>query len=295
LQIEVNAVNEALAAFHRAYDGNSDAMEWLRSAERRIGVFTGRFNLLQEQLTAELASRTQFKQVHDFLTSISDDLQASPATFKDNPNYTTTKLPMAYYANKQVTETITCKDVLTQSQAFDAITFTAFYENLPKLDFSAGAVLSLIHGHQVGPVSGPCPSIASCGTASPNTLLAVTNYSRVQWIPGAFFEFHPWNCKCPWATNGASHHYFGYVCSIGPAFGLLVNPNNGTTAAEYFEGISFGIHRVAIFVGNHTGHYQEFSEGYAVGEVVPSGLTPPTHRYWTNHLAFGISYRIPLR
>jgi len=194
-----------------------------------------------------------------------------------------------------VTEVITCKDSVTQTQAFDAITFTAYYENSPHLDFSAGALVSFLGGRQVGTISGPCPQSGGVCSTAPNTVLAVTSRSRVQWIPTAFIEYHPWNFKCPWATTGSPEHKFGYVCSFGGAFGLAVNPNNGTTNAEYFEGVSFGIHRVAIFFGNHSGRFQDFTGGYSVGETVPSGTTPPTYRRWTNHPAIGISYRIPLR
>jgi hypothetical protein len=202
---------------------------------------------------------------------------------------------LSFFNQKQVTESVTCKDILTQAPAFDTISFTAYYENLPRLDFSAGAIMSLLGGRQVGLVSGPCGPPATCAGSNPTTMLAITNQSRVQWIPTAFFEYHPWNSKCPWAKNGAPSQTLGYVCSFGPAFGLMINPNNGATAAEYFEGISLGIQRVAFFVGNHTGRYQEFGGGYYVGETVPAGVTPPTYRHWTNHLAFGISYRIPLR
>lgn len=178
----------------------------------------------------------------------------------------------------------------TQTQAFDNITFTAYYESVPMWDFSAGALVSLLPARQVGTVSGPLPSAS--------TTLAVTNRSAVQFIPAAFFELHPsryLNFRCPWAKEGTGNHPWGYVCSFGPAGGFLVNPNNGTTTPEFFEGFSFGIHRLAILIGNHSGRFQEFGEGYEIGQTVPSGTTPPTVRRWTNHLAFGVSFRIPLR
>jgi len=73
-----------------------------------------------------------------------------------------------------------------------------------------------------------------------------------------------------------------------------VNPNNGSTTAEFFEGASLGIHRVALFVGVHNGRSQEFGEGYSVGQTLPPGVsvTPPTTLLWKNAVAFGISYRI---
>jgi hypothetical protein len=117
----------------------------------------------------------------------------------------------------------------------------------------------------------------------------------VQVLPTAFAEFHPINFHCPGVQNGAPTHPFGYACSLGLAGGFTVNPYNSTTTAEFFEGISIGIQRVALFVGFHNGRYQEFSGGYYAGETSSAtGITPPTMRRWTTHPAFGISYRIPL-
>ena len=202
---------------------------------------------------------------------------------------------MTPYAQKQVIETVTCKDVASQTQVFDNITFTAYYERNPSWDLSAGAVISLLPGRQVGAVSGP---VSGTPPASP-TILGITSRSAVQFVPAAIFEFHPsslhMNFKCPWAEDGTGDHPWGYVCSLGPAVGFLVNPNNGTTSAEFFEGISFGVHRLSFLIGNHTGRFQEFGEGFQVGQTVPSGTTPPTVRRWTNHPAFGVTYRIPIR
>jgi len=306
IEMELRGVSNAMAEFHRQFDtaaaSDPRIVAWLKGADARIEQEDGNVKLLQDYITDLSSVRTQLKQAKSFLDSISD----GSGNFNKGP-YTETPLPMTGFAQKQVTEAITCKDAVSQTQAFDTITFTAYYEPSPTFDFSAGALVSFLGGHQVGTISGPLsqataaacqmtPPGAAC-TAAP-TMLGVTSNSTVQWIPTAFFEFHPnpLNFKCPWATTGSPKHTFGYVCSFGPAFGLSVNPNNGTTTAEYFEGISLGIQRVAIFFGNHTGRFQEFTEGYYVGETnIPAGTTPPTTRRWTNHFAIGISYRIPLR
>jgi hypothetical protein len=96
-------------------------------------------------------------------------------------------------------------------------------------------------------------------------------------------------------SENAPRHPFGYVGSLGLAGGFLVNPNNGTVQAEFFEGISFGIQRFVFLIGNHTGRSQNLTGGYYVGEQVSPGITPTTVRNWSNALAFGITYRIPLR
>ncbi len=270
---------------------------WFEGAESQSGklrsFITSFVAWLSVQVQVLSDTQTALKPAYTWLSWAS----TPPASGNFVPDaihpWTTIALPMSRYAQKQVTEAITCKDILTQAQPFDSITFTAYYEIAPSWDLSAGAFISLIPGHQVGTVSGPLPAAS--------TTLAVTNSSAIQFIPGAIFEVHPssfhLNFVCPWARGeeGKGYHPWGFVCSFGPAVGFLINPNNGTTSAEFFEGVSFGIHRVAILVGNHTGRFQQFTGGYEIGQTVPSGTMAPTNRRWTNHPAFGISYRIPLR
>jgi hypothetical protein len=270
---------------------------WFNAAEDRLGRLQSSVKSLLGQLPVQVQvlsdTQTVLKSAYTWLSWVS----TPPASGKFVPDpkhpWTTVYLPMTRYAQKQVSEAITCKDVLTQVQVFDSVTFTAYYEPAASWDLSAGAFISLVPGHQVGTVSGPLPAAA--------TMLAVTSSSAVQFIPGAVFEVHPsslhMNFVCPWAKNeeGTGYHPWGYVCSAGPAVGFLVNPNNGTTSAEFFEGISFGIQRLAILIGNHTGRFQQFTDGYEIGQTVPSGTMPPTNRKWTNHPALGISYRIPIR
>lgn len=211
-------------------------------------------------------------------------------------------IPMDRFRQKAVSETITCKDAATQTQTFSTMTFTAFYENTPVFDISAGAIMSTTPGRQVGVVTGPystgttAANPSSCvAQTTPLTCLGVTSQSRVQFMPAAFVEWHV-DWKWPGAHNGRAYHPFGYVGTLGPAFGISVNPNNGTASAEFFEGVSLGIHRIAIMAGFHNGRYQTFADGYYVGEVVPSTVTSPrTERTWTTHFAIALTYRIPFR
>jgi hypothetical protein len=200
--------------------------------------------------------------------------------------------------------------VITKDLAFDNIIFTAYYEALPHIDISVGAIGSLLGGRQVATLSAPftpaaaaaCaaaaaqtpPSTAPCG---PSTLLGYSSKSSYQFMPGVFVEWRMHNYRCPWAHNGEPWHPGGYVCSIGVAGGVAINPNNGGPDAEFFEGVSLGIQRFSILLGVHNGRYQEYGGGYYLGEVFPPGTTvmPPTVYGWATHPAFAIAYRIPLR
>jgi hypothetical protein len=102
-------------------------------------------------------------------------------------------------------------------------------------------------------------------------------------------------CVQTWMSVDAPRHPFGYVGSFGFAGGIMANPNSGTTQAEYFGGVSFGIQRFAILFGNHWGHYLELTNGYINGAPVASGTSPTTVSNWHEGFAFGITYRIPLR
>jgi hypothetical protein len=306
----IGVVRNALASFHEKYSkagslnppecGNDprcikDFQDWFNSARQRLSNVKPAYEAVRSPMEFFIDAQSKFKPAYIWLNSKSNPQGSGVFTPDPVHPWTTAFLPMTPYAQKQVTETVTCKDVASQTQVFDNITFTAYYERSPSWDLSAGAVISLLPGHEVGPVSGP---VSGTPPAS-STILGITSQSAVQFVPAAIFEFHPsslhMNVKCPWAQDGTGDHPWGYVCSWGPAVGFLVNPNNGTTAAEFFEGISFGIHRLAFLVGNHTGRFQEFGEGYEVGQTVPSGTMPPTFRRWTNHPTFGITYRIPIR
>ena len=137
-------------------------------------------------------------------------------------------------------------------------------------------------------------SAAPCG---PGTLLGYTTKSWYQFMPGVFVEWRVLNFLPHWVKNGSPVHKVGYLWSFGPVAGVDINPNNGTTAAEFFEGVSLGIQRFAIMAGFHDGRYQQYGGGYYVGESFPAGatVTPPTVRNWAVRPAFGIAYRIPIR
>jgi hypothetical protein len=308
----VTAADDALSAFKKKYwdsagkpnipecNGSDTCLQafrkWLDSASFSLQSFKDTIGTTHTVLQFLIDAQSTFKPAFEWLFANSTNEPGSGVfTRSAKGPWTTIYLPMSRYAQKQVTETITCKDVVTKNPVFDNITLTAYYERNPSWDLSAGAVISLVPGHQVGPISGP---LTGTPPTSP-TILGITSQSAVQFVPAAIFEFHPsslhMNRKCPWVHDGTGDHPWGYVCTFGPAVGFLVNPNNGTTSAEFFEGVSFGIHRLSFLFGNHTGRFQQFAEGYTIGETVPSGATPPTTRRWTNHPAFGITYRIPIR
>ncbi|HXM44476.1 MAG TPA: hypothetical protein VN924_24775 [Bryobacteraceae bacterium] len=288
----------------------ADAVERFRVDQKNIAILKARIDVLKDPLSDFGEDRKLMVQVEAYLAALA---KAHIAADPEDPYfYTEQVLPMAYFSGKTVTETISCKDALTKDQATDSIVFTAYYESLPHWDVSVGAIGSLLGGRQVGAISAPytqtqeatCVAMAAMAPAGatppacgPQTLLGYTSKSAYQFMPVVLVEERLKNFRCPWAENGEPWHPVGYLCSIGLAEGVAINPNNGGPDAEFFEGVSFGIQRFAFLVGFHNGRYQQFGGGYFVGETFPTGtmVTPPTVHGWATHPAFGIAYRIPPR
>lgn len=269
--------------------------------ERNVINGGGNQNDIRDQLDDLRKIRDSIQQYFSVVSGLVKDQTISGQHVITSTVSNDILIPMDRFRQKAVSETITCKDAATQTQTFSTMTFTAFYENTPVFDISAGAIMSTTPGRQVGVVSGPYNATgvanpSSCvAQATPVTCLGVTSQSRIQFMPAAFVEWHG-DWKWPGVHNGRAYHPFGYVGTLGPAFGIAVNPNNGTASAEFFEGVSLGIHRVAIMAGFHNGRYQTFADGYYPGEVVPSTVTSPrTERTWTTHFAIAVTYRIPFR
>jgi hypothetical protein len=316
IRADVTALGARFRVIEQAYaqteiatqgrEWNSDFREWRNGDLERTnngaivflaeGIKSASSNLPYLQAAQDL-----LKKVYSALLNVVDDKGTLLAKYP-----TEQALAFGPFTQKQANVTITCKDIATDKQPFDAVQFVAYFEKPPKWDFSVGALVSTLPGREVGTVPGPiqsansplCPADSS-GNVPPcaPTTLAVTSSSNVQFMPMAFLEFHPWNRRCPWAHEGGGAHSRVYVCSLGPAFGFTANPNSGSPTAEFFEGFSLGIQRVSLLFGVHNGRSQEFSGGYSVGQTLPPGVsvTPPTTLQWKTAFAFGISYRIPLR
>jgi hypothetical protein len=286
LEKDFNSLSTKVADYEAAHPGLAEAAE----LNQQLKSLKANLDALKFYSANYADMRKQVQQYVDFLTAL-------PPT-----GLTEQVLPMAYFANKQVTETVTCKDAISTNPAFDNIVFIAYYEALPHFDISVGAIASLLGGRQTSTVTAPftpaqaaaCQGVTGCG---PSTELTYKVRSAYQFIPTVLAEWRWANFRLPGAHNGTPWHPFGYVCSIGIAGGPAINPNNGGAAAEVFAGLSIGIQRISILIGAHHGRYQEYGGGFYAGETFPPGtsVTPLTVYRWATHPAFGITYRIPIR
>jgi hypothetical protein len=324
MQDTVDKLRSRVAKLHDAY--GSDVDDFVKMATTQIETAQSVIDALKtpdrvEALSYYTDGTAKVQKLLDFIK----DFQTLPPNLKW-PDDSVQILPIAVYSESKVAVTVKCVDAVNATPLFDSIQFNAYFQSPPQFDISAGALISTLHGRQAAtqtpysnPATSSCPPTPTTTSSCP---VVVINKTRPQFVPGVFIDWHPLNFKLPgvhdparkpckpsddpakscppvaiptWMSENAPRHPFGYVGSLGLAGGFLVNPNNGTVQAEFFEGISFGIQRFVFLIGNHTGRSQNLTGGYYVGEQVSPGITPTTVRNWSNALAFGITYRIPLR
>lgn len=280
IQVEVHALNRSMESFHQKYDGLPEVRGWINYINPKIDDVNGVSGRYQDYVTDLINARAAFKQA---LTELNTS----------TPPYTTQDMPLLKFVDKQVTETVSCKDDITNNPISDNIIFTAYYTRLPILDLSAGPLVSLLGRHQVGVVGQTAAQFAA--GINPNGVFGVTDSSRVQVIPMAFAEIHTRGFACPWSDPKDQERRWGHVCSLGIALGVGPNNASGSTQAEFFEGLSFAIQRVSFIFGFHDGRVEQIGGGFAVGQPLPSaGYAPLITRAWSVHPGFGITYRIPL-
>lgn len=323
LQKQRDDTVEKIDALEKAYPGVAAVTDFVRAAREQIGKIDALIRKDQEPAIVALVayatdSQAKVQKILDFIK----DWEAQDSDHRDPADASVQALPIALYPESKVAVTVKCADAVTASALFDSLQFNGYFQRPPIFDISSGLLISTLHGRKVttqsvysnpsSAVSCPANPSATPPTTS-NCPTVVINRTRPQFMPGVFAEVHAWNFKLPWVrdpaydaanlpgrvptwmSDKAPRHALGYVGSLGLAGGFMVNPNNGTTQAEFFEGISFGIQRFVILIGNHNGRSQNLTGGYYEGAPVTSGTTPATVSNWANGFAFGITYRIPLR
>jgi hypothetical protein len=301
IRADLRSATRLVSSFEAKYGTDSQGAAFARDVKERLAGQTrladGMSDLLKDpRVGADLAIVADLtalvKTVFDLTLAHRDAGKRGVVSFADD-DFSVVALPLQAYRNSKVAVQVKCVDAVTKAPLFDTLQFNAYYQGPTRFDISAGFVVSTLHGREVGVVTEPYIPITS---ATPQTYYAaVTSRSRVQFIPATFVEWHPWDFQWRKSTEFGRVHRFGNFGSFGPAVGLLINPNNGSTQAEYFEGVSVGVDRFAFMIGNHTGHSQNFTGGFVVGQSLAAGIVPPTVEDWSQGLAFGVTYRIPLR
>lgn len=324
LRQQLDAIDDALSKFEKANPGDQEVQVYVKAT--RDGQLARAQSSLDNLATPEEAENVTYlndtapkiQKILDFLEDWNARDQARTLRDQAAPDASVQVLPIAIYPESKVAVQVKCQDAVTSTPLFDGISFNAYFQAPPQFDISSGLVISMLKGRQATTelVNYENPGTGSGGTTPPPTPTTeiIIQRTRPQFIPGVFAEWHPINFRLhgvhdaaidqkasppgtipTWMSDNVPRHPLGYVGSLGLAGGIMANPNNGTTQAEFFEGISFGIQRFVFLVGNHTGRSQNLINGYQEFAPVAAGTVPPTTLNWGNGLAFGITYRIPLR
>jgi hypothetical protein len=319
LQTQRDAVDTKVTALEKANPNVPSVATFVAAARVQIKNTDALITTNQDpQVVALVAYMTDTQAKVQKIMDFVRDWRAQAADPLKPVDASVQVLPIALYSESKVAVTVKCTDAVTLVALFDGIQFNAYFQRPPIFDISSGVIISTLHGRQVA-TQAAYNNPSSTNTCPPTSTTAsscaviVINRTRPQFMPGVFAELHWWNFKLPgvhdpakdvgnppgriptWMSDNAPRHPIGYVGSLGLAGGFMVNPNNGTTQAEFFEGISFGMQRFVFLIGNHNGRSQNLTNGYYVNAPVASGTTPTTVSNWSNALAFGITYRIPLR
>jgi hypothetical protein len=116
------AIATAVAALSRdiaAYEATNPDSPGRATLDRQLQDLKDQLEGLKAYTAAYADKQKQVRQLVEFLV-----LPRSGLTVQ--------ALPMGYFAQKTVTETVACKDVISNNPAFDNIVFIAYYEGLPE-------------------------------------------------------------------------------------------------------------------------------------------------------------------
>jgi hypothetical protein len=172
-------------------------------------------------------------------------------------------------ANGTMTISISCKKTPNSQIRTAIIHFT----NPPQFSASAGTLVSLYGKHVFG-VSTSQTGVSSTGVVTTQNTISLDT-SKVQFVPVGFLNTY---------ISGTSRLHFDLQAGLG------INPNGSKTEVEYFFGPALSTHGIYISPGLHIARAPYLEGGFALGEIIPSGVTPPISYRATYRFAFAISY-----
>lgn len=177
--------------------------------------------------------------------------------------------------NKVVSIDATCK-ITADRKSTQNIKIT--YQTPPRIAVSAGFLLATTGIHSYG-IKTAETGIGNGGVVNTQNSIAITGSPTVQFIPFSFVNLYIAGSR---------------TFSLGPQFGIGVNPNLSTPKVEFFASpISFGIHDFYFSTGFHIGQHERLTGGFSVGDLTPNNVSkaPFGWAYYTG-LGFSFSYSL---
>ncbi len=118
-------------------------------------------------------------------------------------------------------------------------------------------------------------SVNSNGVVVTQNSVAITSSAKVQFVPIAFLNIHLFGRE-------RLQTYF--------EAGAGINPNGSKVDIEYFLGPAISKYGVYLSPGLHIARASGLTNGFTLGEIIPSGVTPPVSYYSTFRFAIALSY-----
>lgn len=204
--------------------------------------------------------------------------------------------PLSPQDNARTVVTVACTNVVTQQplvyaksdgdrQTVDRIppiSATVIYQDAPRATVSGGLLYSLADRRDIG-IAAHRIGVDDAGVVAYQRRIVESDRAAWQLVPFSFV-----NVMVPGARAGGA--------ALAASLGVGLNPNNGSTVAEYFAGGAIAIGRaVTVQIGAHIGTRLEPAEQFGVGDVLPDKLTAvPTTRTRATALGVALSYALPL-
>ena len=153
------------------------------------------------------------------------------------------------------------------------------YRDAPLFSASAGSLVSFFPKRVLG-VSTSQTGVNASGVATTQNTVAVTSSSKVQFVPIAFLNTHMY---------GPNKLHLDFQTGAG------INPNGSKTEVEYFLGPALSSHGVYVSPGLHIARASYLTNGFTLGEAIPSGVTPAVSYRATYRFAIALSYSPPVK
>lgn len=226
----------------------------------------------------------------DYISTITSFLK--PAAVFATKSFTVTeivkppeqqRLSLPPAANGTMTVAIACKPKSDaqppqDSKAPQTRTVVVHYKDPPQFSASAGTLVSL-YGKHVFSVSTSQTGVNSSGVATTQNTISL-GQSNVQLVPIGFLNTY---------ISGTNRLHLDLQAGLG------INPNGSKNEVEYFFGPALTSHGIYFAPGLHIARASYLGGGFSLGEVIPSGVTPPVNYRTTYRFAFAISYSPPVK
>ena len=209
----------------------------------------------------------------DYLSTLVSFLQPLLKS-AENVKPTKQRISLLPAANGAMTVPIVCKATPSPQTR----TVVIHYKNPPRFSASAGTLVSLYGKHVFG-FSTSQTGIGTNGVATTENTITLSQ-SNVQLVPIGFLNTY---------ISGTNRLHLDLQAGLG------INPNGSKTAVEYFFGPALTMHGIYFAPGLYIARASYLGGGFSLGEVIPSGVTPPVNYRATYRFAFAISYSPPVK